>query len=89
MQENKNTNQAPACRDGMTFFDCKNTDNTISSVVKTEIYPKQRKKGRESFRTREKHRPTAEQGIQTDPYGSYTGTPVHRDEAPVQDVDDL
>ncbi len=27
--------------------------------------------------------------IDTDPDGSYTGTPVNRDEKPVQDADDL
>ena len=29
------------------------------------------------------------QSNQTDPQGSWTGCPVHRDEVPVQDADDL
>ncbi len=30
-----------------------------------------------------------EEVIITDPNGSYTGRPIHRDEKPVQDADDL
>ena len=29
------------------------------------------------------------QSNQTDPQGSWTGCPIHRDEVPVQDADDL
>ena len=83
-------NTAPRARGEQAELKNKNFAPSISSVVKTEIYPE----GRKKEPTPPPHLPyTAsmieEHPIQTDPYGSYTGTPLNPLEEPVQDVDDL
>ena len=72
-------------------LDAKNSSTSISSVVKTEVYPQGR---RRKEPTPPKHLPytasmVEEYSIQTDPYGSYTGIPLDPSDNPVQDVDDL
>ena len=92
MAKNKNKeNTIEQGRESITYYDSKNTSSSISSVVKTEIYPQKREK---KVDIKPPHLPYSaerveQHPIQTDPYGSYTGVPAIPLEAPVQDVDDL
>lgn len=93
MPENeRKSNTVPHYTDEMTFYDSKNMHSSIEAVVKTEIYPE--KRGREGKRATFSHPYTstatpAHSHIETDPNGSYTGTPLTYGEKPVVDVDDL
>ena len=65
--------------------------SSIPTVVKTEIYPENRKKKGTKLPPRIPYTASMmeEHPIQTDPFGSYTGVPTPPDITPVQDVDDL
>ena len=85
------TNYTPSLGHEKGMNEEKSYSSSISKVVKTEIYPENRKKKETKLPPRISYTASMmeEHPIQTDPFGSYTGVPTPPDITPVQDVDDL